>query len=140
VNDKSENVTPNDESALEELVREAGEVLVSPRLEHFEQLRSEVFSRLAVTRRRPLPSDRHSASGADSRENLTDKHREKVGRRGAARAARSIVWTRRLQRINAALVAAAVLMLLQFSSSMIALARLESVAADVPEVVRLTLP
>ena len=51
---------PDDDAVLEELVREAGELLVSPRPSHLDRLRSAVFSRLAVYRRRSWRAPRRS--------------------------------------------------------------------------------
>ena len=48
----SESETPHDDSALDEIVREAGEILVTPQPKHLEQLRKAVLSRLTVERSR----------------------------------------------------------------------------------------
>ena len=54
-------------------------------------------------------------------------------------AARTMVWNRRLQRINVALLAAILLMAVQVGWSALMLARLHGAAASVPQIVRLML-
>jgi hypothetical protein len=68
-----------------------------------------------------------------------DQHRDDIGQRAAARAARTIVWNRRLQRVNVALLAAVLLMTGQVGWSIVMLARLHGAVASVPEIIRLTL-
>ena len=66
MNDPSENETRHDDAALVALVREAGDVLVTPQSTHVEQVRIEVFSRLATTRRRQWRMTRRSALATGS--------------------------------------------------------------------------
>jgi len=68
-----------------------------------------------------------------------DEHAEGIGRRAAARAARTVFWIRRLRRINGILSAAVVLMSAQVAWEFWLLARLQGTASSLPEIVRLTL-
>ncbi len=72
-------------------------------------------------------------------EHWLDQHADEIGRRAAARAARTVFWNRRLRRMNGALGAALLLMAAQVGWGFLLLARLQGVASSLPEIVRLTL-
>lgn len=81
-----------------------------------------------------------SGSNLDSVEQIEtwlDQHRDAIGRRAAARAAKAVFWNRRLRRINAGLSVAGLLLAAQVGWSLWLLVRLQGAASSLPEIVRL---
>ena len=65
-------------------------------------------------------------------EHWRDQHADEIGRRAVARAVRTVIWNRRLWRMNGTLGAAVLLMAAQVAWGFLLLARLQGVTSSLP--------